>query len=475
VEELYNKLMVLIVDYESEFKEKIIKACDFAIKYHSGQKRQSGEDYITHPLQVAITLARMKTDADTICAGLLHDTVEDTSLTLEEIAKYFNNEVAKLVSGVTKISNINISSPDEAKSANDRKIILSMTEDIRIVIVKLADRLHNMQTLQYKSPEKRAKIAYETLEVFVPLANYIGAYTLKNELEDLSLKYLQPDIYNEIKAEVIELYTKHEPKLKEMMNEISGLLRENGINCDIRIGIKNIYGTYKKKKTDQEIEHIPELFSFKISVDDLKSCYYALGIIHTKYPPKSGIVEDLIANPKHNTYRSLHSTFLGTNNLLVQNQIRTKDMDFVAAYGLTAYWRLNPVNVRERMQKDLSSQFQFFNSIKEIDATFSDNDVFLGQIRRQLFSNRIRVFSPTKKITYLQENAKVSDLINNIDPQINEILRYVLVNGIVVDTDYLLKDGDQAAVYVNTYFADSSQNPSGYVIFDQVLTLKASE
>lgn len=455
-ETLKNKLNHLLRDYDEKYLQMINKAVLFAEKYHAGQFRQSGEPYVSHPLNVAIILAEMNADVETICAGLLHDTLEDTDLTPEEITKHFNSEVTKLVKGVTKISDTKFSSRDEESKANDRKLVVSITEDIRIVIIKLADRLHNMKTLKHKEPSKRKRIAFETLSVFAPLANYIGAYKIKNELEDLSLEYLQPEAYYKIKNQYLDIYQKNEVKLYEMVNQIKKLLHDNGIESEVSIGSKNIFGIYKKMQGETNIEFIPNLFSLKIAVNELKNsfyagdCYRAMGLINSVFPPQFASIEDFIASPKHNTYRSIHTTFKGTNGLLLtQAQIRTKQMDLIASYGLTAYWKLNPNNVRERMQRDLQERFRFYNSIVEIDRTFTDNTGFLDQIHRELFSNQICIYSPTQHFCFLPENSTTKDLAYKISGEVLEHMDFAVINGKIATEEIELKDGDIVMIVTN--------------------------
>ena len=450
IDNLKKKLKHLIKDYEDKYQLTIDKAIIMAENYHAGQTRQSGDPYISHPLNVAIILAEMNADVDTICAGLLHDTLEDTVLSPKKITEEFNAEVTKLVQGVTKISNTIFSSRDEELKANDRKLVLSITEDIRIVIIKLADRLHNMQTLEHKTPEKRKSIAFETLSVFAPLANYIGAYKLKNELEDLSMSYLQPESYKKLKEKYVEIYQNNETKLYGMVNKIKTLLADNGIQSDVSVGLKHIFGIYKRATVDTNIEYIPNIFNITIAVNDLKDCYYAMGLINSIYPPQNEFIEDFIANPKHNTYRSLHTVFKGDNGLLTQAQIRTKDMDLIASYGLTAYWKLNPNNVRERMQRDISERFMFYNSIKEIDQTFTDNTGFLEQIHRELFTKKICIYSQTQSFCFLPEKLTVKDFAYILSPDILSTMKFAVVNDKIITDDIELHDGDIVSIVVNS-------------------------
>ncbi len=306
-------LLNLVRAYEPDQVKVVEKAYNFADFLHSGQKRQSGEPYIIHPLNVASILAEMHADIDTVCAGLLHDTLEDTNTTKDEIIKEFNGDVASLVDGVTKISKMNFSSRFDEDLANTRKIITSITTDVRIIIIKLADRLHNMRTLQYKSETKQKENALETLEIFVPLAYYIGAYQIKRELEDLSFKYLKPDDYKYIKEEKLKIEQENMVYLKQMKDIIKKLLDEHEIGNWVKIEFKNLYGIYKKLNEGEKLEKMHDLLALKISVDNYENCYRALGFIHSKYHPINSHFKDYICNPKNNMYQSLHTTVFGEN------------------------------------------------------------------------------------------------------------------------------------------------------------------
>ena len=333
-----DDLIDVIKTYNPTEVEIIRKAYDYAESLHKGQKRQSGEPYIIHPLNVAYILASMHADADTICAGLLHDTIEDTPATKEDISHDFNQEIAELVDGVTKISKLNFSSVQEQKLANTRKIITGITSDVRIIIIKLADRLHNMRTLQYKKEFKQKENSLETMDIFVPLAYYIGAYRIKSELEDLSFKYLMPDTYKVVEEKKIKVENASDTCLNEMVYKIGDVLKQQGISSEIKIRTKNIYGVYKRLKEGYKLSNIHDLLSLKIMVDDVDDCYKALRYIHDLYHPINDKFKDYICNPKTNMYQSLHTTVFGPEDRLVQNQIRTFDMDKVASFGLTAYW-----------------------------------------------------------------------------------------------------------------------------------------
>ena len=305
----------------------VLKAYQYAKKLHSGQKRESGEEYITHPLTVAYILSLMKADKNTLCAALLHDTIEDTEIEKEDIARNFNPEVAELVDGVTKLSKMNFSNKQDRNYANTRKIITSVTKDARVILIKLADRLHNMRTLGFKKDYKQKEISIETMEIFVPLAYNLGVYQLKCELEDLSLKYLLPDEYKRVSDETQELLLSSKTILEDMAHKISILLNRNDIPNEIKIRIRNIYGIYRKRHDGQAIRNIHDLLALKVIVDEVSDCYTSLGYVHSLYKPINSKFKDYICNPKTNMYQCLHTTVFGPDNMLVQAQIRTLQMD----------------------------------------------------------------------------------------------------------------------------------------------------
>ena len=295
-------LMQLVGEYNLEECERVRKAYEYAKVLHENQFRQSGEPYINHPLNVAYILAEMHADGDTLCASLLHDTLEDTSVTKEDIAHVFNKNVANLVDGVTKISKLNFSSKQAQNLANTRKIITSITEDVRIIIIKLADRLHNMRTLQFKTPFKQRENALETMEIFVPLAYYIGAYRIKSELEDLSFRYLKPDLYHSLDEKKRKLEMENSDTLKEMLFKMQTMLNDRDIPNEIKIRTKNIYGIYKRLSDGHKLADIHDLLALKIIVDEIENCYLTLGLVHSRYYPVNDKFKDYISNPKTNMY-----------------------------------------------------------------------------------------------------------------------------------------------------------------------------
>ena len=435
-------LLERIKDYSKEDKDKVLKAYNFADKYHEGQYRQSGEPYIIHPLNVCYTLAEMHADSDTLCAGLLHDVLEDTNATYDEIAEEFNPSVAKLVDGVTKISKMNFSSKTEMKYANTRKIINGLTTDVRIIIIKLADRLHNMKTLEFKRKEKQKEISLETMEIFAPLAYSIGAYRIKCDLEDLSLMYLKNYEYNTILEKRNKIEEVNRNNLLDMLNTINKILNDKNIPNEIKIRTKNIYGIYRRTSVGDKIYDIHDLMALRVIVDEIENCYQTLGVIHSQYKPFNEMFKDYIYNPKSNLYRSLHTTVFGYDDRLVQARIRTKDMDQIASYGLTAYWYLNKDAASDKMQEDLRSKWQDFDSLLEINSAFRDNEQFVSQVKKEVFSDKVYVYTPKGEIIKLPKGSTIIDFAYKIHTDIGNSMVSAIVNDKDVSVDYELKNGD---------------------------------
>lgn len=441
-----NDLIDIIESYNEKEVSKVLKAYEMADTLHMGQTRQSKEPYIIHPLNVAYVLAEMRADSDTICAGLLHDTLEDTNITKEEIAENFNSDVANLVDGVTKMSKMNFSSKQDQNLANTRKIITGITTDVRIILIKLVDRLHNMRTLQFKSEFKQKENALETLEIFVPMAYYIGAYRIKQELEDLSLRYLKPDIYKKISEKKVKIEEESNSCLKEMLFTIQTMLNDEAIPNEIKVRTKNIYGIYKKLSEGGKISDIHDLLALKIMVDEVNNCYQTLRLVHSKYNPVNGMFKDFICNPKTNMYRSLHTTVFAPDDRLVQTQIRTFDMDKVASFGLSTYWDIEKGNAREVMQKDLKDKYQFFNSLVEMDKVFGDNKEFVSQVKKELFADKIYVYTSKGEIIELPVGATPIDFAYKIHTEIGNTMVAAIVNDEYVDVATPLKNKDRVRI-----------------------------
>lgn len=449
----YNELMENVKSYISDSEElKLIASAFFyASKLHEGQKRQSGEDYIIHPLTVAFILSEMKADADTICAALLHDTIEDTSATREKLEVLFNPDIAILVEGVTKISKMNFSSREEQVATNTRKIITSLDEDVRIVIIKLADRLHNMRTLGFKSEFKQKENALETMEIFVPLAYYLGAYKIKGELEDLSFRYLKPEIYEEINSVLSNARPILEEITYKMLSDINSLMEAENVPFELQSRVKNVYGIYKNITKGKKLIDIHDLLAIKVIVDDIKDCYLALGLIHSLYTPVNRKFKDYIALPKTNMYQSLHTTVFGPQDRLVQMQIRTGTMNQIDTYGLTAYWDLNKASAATTMQEDLKTKFQFFKSLVEINALTSDNQEFVAKVKEELLSGSIYVYTPKGEIIELPYGSTPIDFAYKIHTDIGNTMVGAIVNDSPASIDYLLQNKDRVKILTDPF------------------------
>lgn len=441
-----HDLLIKLKEYDPKEIEIVKKAYEYADILHQGQKRQSGEPYISHPLNVAYILADMHADKDTICAGLLHDTLEDTNITKEDIAHDFNQVVANLVDGVTKLAKMNFSSKQAQNYANTRKIITGITEDVRIIIIKLADRLHNMRTLGFKTPFKQKENALETMEIFVPLAYYIGAYRIKSELEDLSLQYLKPDMYKKIEEKKSKIEESSDECLQDMLYKIQMLLNDHAIPNEIKIRTKNIYGIYKRLSEGHKLSDIHDLLALKIMVDEVENCYYALGMIHKEYHPINDKFKDYICNPKTNMYQSLHTTVFAPDDRLVQTQIRTFDMDRVASFGLTAYWAEQKGQARDVMQEELKQKFQFFKSLTEINSMFGDNQQFVNQVKTELFADRVYVYTTKGDIIELPKGATPIDFAYKIHVDIGDTMVGAFVNDEYVPINYTLQNKDRVRI-----------------------------
>lgn len=453
----FDSLLYSVIKYNDNVDDLAVikKAYDLAYKCHFGQFRESGEPYIVHPLSVAIILSELHADTDTICAGLLHDTIEDTNLTKDDIEREFNKDVANLVDGVTKISKLNYSNKIERNNANTRKIITSLMNDVRIIVIKLADRLHNMRTLEHKKENKQKENSLETLQIYTPLANSIGAYRIKTELEDISFKYLMPDKFKKYEEIKYNLEEKSKNSLTDMIMEINGVLSSNDIENIIKIRTKNLYRLYYDVEEQyKKISEIHDLITLKILVKEIKDCYVSLGLVHSIYKPTNEF-KDYICNPKANMYRSLHSTLIGPESRLVQAQIRTYDMDKVASFGLTTYWDQAKGNARDIMQKKFKEKFQCYKSLREIDKSFINNEEFVNQVKEELFGKKVYVYTPIGEIIELPKGSTVVDYAYKIHTELGNTMEEAFVNDEIVSFDYTLKSNDRIKIIKNSNISPS--------------------
>jgi guanosine-3',5'-bis(diphosphate) 3'-pyrophosphohydrolase len=418
----------------------IEKAYVFSAKVHQGQVRLSGERYLTHPLEVAAILADMKMDLATVASGLLHDTVEDTYTTLDEIQQTFGLEIANLVDGLTKISKITLATHEEQQAENFRKMLLAMAKDIRIVLIKLADRLHNMRTLEYLPPENQVKIAQETLDIYAPLANRLGIEWIKTELEDLSFRYLHPEEYSALAREVAWKKEEREKYIQEVSSIISDKLTSYGLVGKVSGRPKHFYSIYKKMQAQNlEFEQVYDVIAFRIILDTAKDCYEALGIIHSLWKPVPGRFKDYIAMPKANGYQSLHTTVIGPYGERVEIQIRTEEMSRTAEEGIAAHWQYKEGKVIA--PKD-SKQFAWVRQLLEWQQDLRDPREFLETVKIDLFPDEVYVFTPKGDVKQFPVGSTPVDFAYSIHTQIGQQCLGAKVNGKIVPLRYSLKNGD---------------------------------
>lgn len=431
--------------------EEVRKAYKVANELHAGKFRQSGDPYICHPLTVAFILTELHVDKDTICAAILHDTIEESSITQEEIVQLFNQDIGFLVDGVTKISQMNFSTKEDQNVANIRKILMAMSKDVRVILIKLADRLHNMRTLQFKSEFKQKENSLETMEIYVPLAYYLGVYRIKSELEDLSLSYLEADKYKYYEEVKLKIEEESQQCLDEMLCSIGEMLDSNNLAHEIKARTKNVYGIYKRiEEEGQKLSDIHDLLSLKVMVEDIANCYLTLGMIHSKYNPINYEFKDYLYNPKSNMYQSLHTTVFGVENRLVQAQIRTFEMDQVASFGLAAYWSLHQGDARVRMQEKFK-KFQFYRSLIEIDEMFLNNQEFVARIKDELLTTKVYVNTVDGKVVELPIGSTPVDFAYYIGDHIGNTMIGAMVNDMEVPFNYQLKNQDRVRIFTDEY------------------------
>lgn len=454
-----DDLLNLVKSYNPDEVEIIKRAYYYADNLHSGQKRQSGEPYIIHPLNVAYILASMHADRDTICAGLLHDTLEDTHVTKEDISHDFNPEIASLVDGVTKISKLNFSTKQEQNVANTRKIITGITSDVRIIIIKLADRLHNMRTLKYLRRDRQIANAKETRELYAPLANRLGIYSLKWELEDLAFKYLEPEEYHEL---VEGINKKREERLKfieKIMGDIRVALKKQKIDAEVTGRAKHLYSIYRKMKRDNKtLDQIYDLFALRILVNSVKDCYSALGIVHELYSPMPGRFKDYIAVPKPNMYQSIHTTLLGEKGTPFEVQIRTWEMHRVAEFGIAAHWAYKEASYFGKKQsvKVEEDKLAWLRETLEWQKELQDPQEFLNTLKTELFEDEVYVFTPKGAIKVLPRGATPIDFAYSIHAEIGNHMTGCKINSKMMPIITSLQSGD----IVEIITSDNSKGPS---------------
>ena len=465
-EQLYRDLILRVRKYHpSDDISLIEKAYNLARKAHENQVRKSGEPYIIHPLCVAIILADLEMDKETIAAGLLHDVIEDTIMTEDEIREEFGKDVALLVDGVTKLEQLKFTSENgdktldrlEMQAENLRKMFLAMAKDIRVIIIKLADRLHNMRTLKYKSPESQVRIARETMEIYAPIAQRLGISKIKVELDDLSLKYSEPEAYYDLVDKIAARKSEREAYIQGIVDEVREHIVNAGIKAQIDGRVKHFFSIYKKMKNQNKtIDQIYDLFAVRIIVDSVKDCYAALGVIHEMYKPIPGRFKDYIAMPKANMYQSLHTTLIGTNGQPFEIQIRTYEMHKAAEYGIAAHWKYKVASDGKKIEDSEEEKLSWLRQILEWQQDMSDNREFMNLLKSDLdlFSDSVYCFTPTGEVKNLPAGSTPIDFAYSIHSAVGNKMIGARVNGKLVTIDYEIKNGDQLEIL-------TSQNSKG--------------
>ncbi len=461
-EELYKELIRAIRAYHpSDDLTMIEKAYQVAKEQHKDQKRKSGEPYIIHPLCVAIILADLQMDKETIAAGLLHDVVEDTGMTLEEITKEFNSDVALLVDGVTKLTQLNLNTDKvEMQAENLRKMFVSMAKDIRVIIIKLADRLHNLRTLEYQTPAKQKEKARESLEIYSPLAERLGISKIKIEMDDLSLKYLEPDIYYDLAAKVNLKKEAREARIRNIVSEVSKHIKESGIDAEISGRVKHFFSIYRKMvNQNKTIDQIYDLFAIRIIVETVRDCYAALGVIHKMYTPIPGRFKDYIAMPKPNMYQSLHTTVIGSDGVPFEIQIRTFEMHRTAEFGIAAHWKYKESGgSKEKASEQEDVKMNWLHEILEWQKDESDSKEFMNMVKSDLnlFNENVFCFTPTGDVKNLPAGSCPIDFAYAIHSAVGNKMVGAKVNDKLVPVTYQLKNGDR----VDIITSQNSRGPS---------------
>lgn len=458
-ESLYQELIASVRKYHPSTDITLIeKAYGIAKDFHEGQVRKSGEPYIIHPLCVAIILAELELDKETIVAGLLHDVVEDTVMTEEEIAREFNPDVALLVDGVTKLEQLSYDADKIEKQAeNLRKMFLAMANDIRVILIKLADRLHNMRTLKYMSPEKQKEKARETMDIYAPIAQRLGISKIKIELEDLSLKYLEPEAYYDLVEKIALRKSARDEYVQKLVEEVRNHIENAGIQAEIDGRAKHFFSIYKKMvNQDKTLDQIYDLFAIRIIVEDVKDCYAALGVIHEKYKPIPGRFKDYIAMPKPNMYQSLHTTLIGPDGQPFEIQIRTYEMHRTSEYGIAAHWKYKEASNGNNVENQEEEKLSWLRQILEWQKDMSDNREFMSLLKSDLdlFSDTVFCFTPSGDVKNLPTGSTPIDFAYSIHSAVGNKMIGAKVNGKLVTIDYRIQNGDRIEII-------TSQNSHG--------------
>lgn len=448
IDELVKRAEVLLPETDMT----ILRKCyEFADKMHSGVKRSSGEPYIIHPLNVAGTLIKLKMDLDSIMAGLLHDTVEDCDVSPEDIAKMFGQSVAQIVVGCTKISKIKFKTKEESQAENFRKMVVAMAQDLRVIIVKLADRMHNMRTLQYMTKEKQQAKAQETLDIYVPLASRLGINSVKADLEDLCLRYIHPDIYYRLAEKIAMKKREREGYIEETITLVEEKMLEYSVTGEVTGRPKHFFSIYKKmQQRGVDFEQIQDLLAFRILVNNITECYKCLGIIHSAFTPVPGRFKDYIAIPKVNNYQSLHTTVIGPKAERIEIQIRTFEMHEVAERGVAAHWKY-----KERNKSDAVNKLKWVEELMEFNQNVQNSSEFMDVVKNDLDVGGVFIFTPTGDVKELRYGATPLDFAYAVHTEVGNKTVGAKVNGKMVPLKYRLKSGDTVEILTS-----KTQTPS---------------
>lgn len=441
-----DDLLDAITRYQPDADVDLIKkAYLFAAKAHEGQKRRSGEPYLTHPLGVAIILAQLRMDLATLVSALLHDTVEDTSVTLEEIENRFGDEVRNLVDGVTKLGKIKFTTSEEAQAENFRKMIMAMAQDIRVILIKLADRVHNLRTLEAMPEDKQMDIAQESLDIYAPIANRLGMQAFKIEFEDLSLKFLKPDIYRMLDEQIRNRRDKREKYIKQVVKIVEKIMTENSVPCEVSGRHKHYYSIQRKMESQKiPFDEVHDIIAFRILVDSLQQCYEALGLIHSLWRPIPGRFKDYIAMPKANNYQSLHTTVIGPEGERVEFQIRTHKMHEIANHGIAAHWRYKEGKGGAKSRDEM--KFQWIRRLLEWHSELKDPAEFLDTVKLDLFADDVYIFTPKGELRELPRGSTPVDFAYAIHTEVGHCCVGARVNGKIVPLSYQLHSGDSIEI-----------------------------
>jgi GTP pyrophosphokinase len=437
----FNDILERLTSYNPNADIELLKkAYVFSAKVHLGQVRLSGEPYLNHPLEVAGILTQLRLDVASVATGLLHDTVEDTLTTLEEIQQNFGREIAQLVDGLTKISLISLRSSEENQAENFRKMILAMVKDIRVILIKLADRLHNMRTLEYHHPEKQVKIAQETLDIYAPLAHRLGIDWIKSELEDLAFRYLHPQIYEEIQGKIAKREKERTRYIEEVKRTLMKKLYENHIEGEVNGRLKQIYSIYLKMKDQNlDFDQVYDITAFRVVVNSIKECYDVLGIIHSLWKPIPGKFKDYVGLPKDNMYQSLHTTVIGPYGERIEIQIRTHEMHRIAEEGIAAHWKYKEGKVVEEAE---DKRFTWLRQLLEWQRDLKDDAEFIESVKVDLFPHEVYVFTPKGAVKQFPLGASPVDFAYSIHSDVGNHCSGAKVNGKIVPLRYELRSGD---------------------------------